>query len=164
MNVSKYLQRKPNEEVLAVMRGSLIPLWSNIVLIFVWLVLPFFLLFPLFQMRLFGVVIFFLLIFSGLFYAFRFYVCWQETLLVVTDLRVVDIDRPGLFTRTVSEVRYDQIRDVSYTIKGLWPTLFHYGTLVISVKGSAINVEVYAIRHPESAHNLLNELRHVESI
>ena len=161
MNVSKYLQLKPDEEVLAIIRGSLIPLWSKITLAFVWLVLPFFLLFPLFQMRLFGVLIFFLLLFSGIIYAFRLYVSWRETVFMVTDLRMIDIDRPGLFGRTISEVRYDQIRDLSYNIKGLWPTLCNYGTLVIEVRGSVINVEVYHVRRLKAVHELLSDLRHV---
>lgn len=162
MDAAKWFALKPGEEVLALVRGSLIPLWSKILLAFIWLVLPFFLLFPLFHMHLIGVIIFFTLLFSGMVYAFRFYVSWHETVMIITDLRIVDVDRPGLFGHVVSEVRYDQIRDASYRIRGVWPTLFHYGTLTIQVSGSKIHLEVYNVRHPQKAHDLINDLRHAE--
>ncbi len=163
MDVAKWVQLKSGEEVLAIVRGSLLPFWAKILLAFLWLVLPFFLLFPLFHMHLVGVVVFFLLLFSGIIYAFRLYLTWHETVLILTDLRIIDIDRPGLFGHVVSEARYDQVRDASYRIHGVWATLFRYGTLVIKVTGSQINLEVYNVRHPEKAHDLINDLRHVET-
>lgn len=163
MDITKLIQLKPNEEVLAVVHGSLIPLASKILLAFVWLVLPFFLLFPLFAMHVVGVVIFFLLLFSAIIYVFRLYLSWQETVFILTDHRMIDIDRPGLFGRVVSEARYDQVRDTSYRIHGVFPTLFRYGTLVIQISGSKINLEVYNVRHPQKTYDLINDLRHVEN-
>ena len=48
MDITKLIQLKPKEEVMLIVHGSLIPLWSKIVVAFVWLVLPF-LLFPCFK-------------------------------------------------------------------------------------------------------------------
>ncbi len=162
MHVSRLIQLKPDEEVLMTVRGSLIPLWSKLTLAFVWLVLPFFLLFPLFHMHLIGVVLFFVLLFSGIVYAFRLYVMWQETVFVLTDQRLIDIDRTGLFGREVSEARYAQVRDVSFAIRGVWPTLFRYGTLTLRIIGSPVDLVVYHVRRPQKPHDLINDLRHVE--
>lgn len=153
------IQLKANETVLLTVRATLIPWWSRIMLAFVWLVLPFFLLFPLFQMQVFGAIIFIGLLGSGLIYAYRTFLLWHGSVCVITDLRVVDIDRRGIFSRLVSEVALAEIEDVSYAIKGLVPTVFRYGTVTIKVKGSTIALQIYHVRRPLQVHDLLNELR-----
>ena len=164
MDVTKLIQLKPEEEVIMVVHGSLIPLWSKIVLAFLWLTMPFFLLFPLFSLHLFGIVLFFVLLGSGLFYSYRAFLSWYQSVFIVTDRRIIDVDRRGIFSRVVSEATFAQIQDASYHIKGIWPTLLRYGNIVIRIVGNGIELEVFNVRHPAKVHDLINDLRntHVE--
>lgn len=162
MDASKLIELKGEEQVLLTVHGSLIPLWSKILLAFVWLVLPFFLLFPLFRMHLLGIIIFLLLLFSALLYAYRTFQIWHDSVFLVTDRRLVDMDRRGLWARVVSEVSYPDVEDVSYAIDGLFATIFRYGTLTVQMAGNAVELQVYNVRHPAKVHNLINDLRREE--
>ncbi len=142
-----------------IVHGSLIPLWSKIVVAFVWLVLPFFLLFPLFQMRLFGAILFLILLVSALLYAYRTFLVWHDSIFVVSDRRIVDVDRRGLWRRVVSEANLLEIEDVSYVIQGFWATIFRYGTVNVRVKGNNVELQIFNVRRPAKVHDLINDLR-----
>lgn len=159
MDITKLIKIKSGEEVMLVVHGSLIPLWSKIAVAFVWLVLPFFLLFPLFQMHLFGVVLFFLLLVSALLYAYRTFRIWHDSVFVVSDRRLVDVDRRGLFSRVVSEASLLEVEDVSYVVQGFWATIFRYGTVNVRVKGNNVELQVFNVRRPAKVHDLINDLR-----
>ncbi len=159
MNVAKRIQLKPDEEVLMIVHASLIPLWPKVFLAFVWLTLPFFLLFPLFHMQWFGAGVFFLLLVSGMCYAYRAFVMWYESVFFVTDGRIIDIDQSGLFHRVVSEAGHAQIRDVAYEIHGFWATILRYGDVTMHIRGSQVDLEIFHVRHPAKVHDLINDLR-----
>lgn len=159
MDVSKLIHLKPEEEVLMVVHQSLIPLWPKFLLSFVWLVLPFFLLYPLFQLKTPGIILFLVLLASGLYYAARTFLMWHRSVFVVTDRRLIDVDRRGLFVRVVSEAPYRQVQDVSYSINGLWATIFRYGTLVVEISSNGVNLEVFNVYKPSAVHDLIHDLR-----
>jgi hypothetical protein len=150
---------KPHEEILATVRQSLIPNSGKFLLFVVWILVPFFFLFPLFHQGVGGVIVFFGLALSGLFFLLRQYIRWSGTTLVLTDKRVVDIERRGFFDRVVTEVAYMQIDESSYRIKGFWATVFRYGALRFELAGSAADIEFRHISRPSRIHNLVNDLR-----
>ncbi len=154
-----FFQLKPHEEILETVRESLVPHTMKIVLLFVWFVLPFFFLFPLFQEGIFGVVIFFLVLCSAVVVILRTYFRWTRTVLVVTDMRIVDIDQNGFFDRTVTEATYQQIDEVNYRVKGFFSTIFRYGTIRVHVRGSAADIEFKHILRPARIHDLINDVR-----
>ena len=153
------LHLKEGEELILAVHGSLLALAPKIALAFVWLGLPFFLLFPLFHMRTFGVILFVILLLTGGFYAYRLYKMWSDTVFFVTDQRVVDFDRPGLTRHVVSEASLNQIREISYEIDGFWATILRYGTLNIQIRGSEVDLTVFNVRHPSKIQELIHEVR-----
>lgn len=159
MKPEKLIQPKPDEQILAVIHEDVIPYVPWMTLFFVWIVAPFFLLFPLFEQGLIGVIIFVALLGSGLFVGFRRYFTWQHTVFVITDQRVVDVDQRGFFDRTYSEIGHHDIQDVTFRIKGILPTIFRYGTLVVKTAGSAADLEMRRVRYPAKFHDLINDLR-----
>ncbi len=150
---------KPHEEILAVVRQSLIPLFWKFLLFTLWLIIPFFFLFPLFREGVWGVVVFFALVISGFALLLRQYMRWHGTTFIVTDRRVVDIDQRGFFDRIVTEAPYSQIDEASYRVKGFWATVFRYGSIRLDLAGSAADIKFERVYRPARIHNLINDLR-----
>ncbi|MBI5794248.1 PH domain-containing protein [Candidatus Uhrbacteria bacterium] len=159
MEAPKFLELKAREEVLEVVHGTLTPRLPKFFLCVVWLVLPFFLLFPLWKQGTIGIVIFFLWIASGIILLFRQYLKWSRTLFVITDQRVVDQEQKGFFNRVVTQTRYDQIDEVSYQVKGIVPTLLRYGTVRLELHGASADIVVPHVLRPAYITDLLNDLR-----
>ncbi len=133
--------------------------WPSMLITFVLIVLPFFFLFPLFDLGWWGLLIFIAMILIGLIYGLRQALKWYYNVFVVTDKRVIDIDQRGLFDRTVSAVPYQNIEDVSYRIKGVGQTIFRYGNVMVDTASSSANLVVQKIRHPHVLQELISELR-----
>jgi uncharacterized membrane protein YdbT with pleckstrin-like domain len=114
---------------------------------------PFFFMLPLFDLGGYGLVLFVLFLVAGTFWGVRTIFRWFWTVLVVTNQRIVDIDQKGLFDRVVSEASFDKIQDVSYARRGVWATLFNYGTLVIQTAGSTAHLEQYYVRRPQDVQH-----------
>lgn len=157
--IDKAVQLKPEEEVLEVVHEDLVPRLPGFALLFVWFVIPFFFLFPLFREGWVGVLIFFALAGSAAVMAARAYVKWANTVLVLTDRRVIDVERRAFFDRVISETPYAHIDDVTYRVKGIAPTLFRYGDLRVHVAGSAADIEFRRVARPSRVHDLINDLR-----
>lgn len=152
-------QLKPHEEILEIVRESMIPRAPKFSLYVLWLVVPFFFLFALFREGIVGVVIFFLVLVTALVFSWRAFFRWSNTVLVVTDMRIVDIDQKGFFDRTVTETSYKQIDEVNYRMKGFFSTIFRYGTIRLHLRGSAADIEFQSIVRPARIHDLINDLR-----
>ena len=124
------------------------------------IVAPFFFLFPLFRTGPAGVVVFGTLVLVGVFVAVRSLVMWDGDVFIVTDIRIVDVDQKGLFSRTVSEVKLDDIQDVSWSKSGIIHALFNVGDLKIQTSSGALVIEAAFIPRPRELHSLVNDLRH----
>lgn len=159
MSLEKALNLKDDEQVLYVAHQFPFTYWPSMLITFVLIVLPFFFLFPLFDLGWWGLLIFIAMILVGLIYGLRQALKWYYNVFVVTDKRVVDIDQRGLFDRTVSAVPYQNIEDVSYRIKGVWQTVFRYGNVMVDTSSSSANLAVQKIRHPHILQELISELR-----
>lgn len=55
---------------------------------------------------------------------------------LVTDHHIINIEQQSMFMRTVSKEELDRIQDVTSEIKGLFATIFNYGTVTIQTAGS----------------------------
>lgn len=144
---------RDGEEVVAVVRRSPYAMLGRIAAVLLFLCAPFFFLVPLFRIETWGGWIFFIMLFIGCVIAIRSALLYAFNALVMTHERVVDLDQRGLFHRTVSDATYARIQDVSFTVKGVRQTLFHYGTLSIETAGSATRIVVPGIGHPEEVHD-----------
>ncbi|NQV90465.1 PH domain-containing protein [Candidatus Uhrbacteria bacterium] len=159
MDVPKYIELKPREEVQEVVHTSLIPRFWKLALLIIWTILPFFLAFPLWREGSWGVGVFCVWLLSGLIVLGRTYFMWARTVFLITDKRVIDHDQKGFFYRVVTEARYDQIDEVSYYVKGIVPTLFRFGTLSLQLRGASADIQVDHVSHPDRLTNLINDFR-----
>jgi uncharacterized membrane protein YdbT with pleckstrin-like domain len=150
---------KEGEELVEIVRRFYVSyLWQAIVALIL-ILLPFFLMFPLFRWGWPGVVSFFVLLVLGVIYGIRQTLIYFLNALVITDQRIIDFDQSGLFSRVVSEATYDKIQDVSFSIKGVWQTLYHFGDLRIQTAANHITLEIYDIANPQRVQNLIVDLQ-----
>jgi hypothetical protein len=159
MNLEQVIQLKPEEEILMVNREVVLPRLPKILLLALWFLLPFFFLFPLFRIGWIGVVLFLLLVIPAAVFLFRAYRTWSDTLLIITDLRVVDVERRGLFDTEVCEASHADIDEVTFRIKGFFPTLLRYGVVEMKVAGAAADIEFRRLKQPAKVHDLIADLR-----
>jgi hypothetical protein len=149
----------PNEQILEIVHEDIVPSLPWWIFLFVWIVAPFFFLFPLFKQGPAGIIFLAVLVCSGVFVAARSQRSRAGTMTVVTDQRVVDIVQRGFSDRAITEVNHEDVVEVSYRVKGLFPTIFRFGTVIIRTAGERADVAVLRVHRPIDLHNLLNDLR-----
>lgn len=152
------IKLKEGEKILLVVRQTPIAFANSILIGTLLFLLPFFLLFPLFTRGKWGVAGFIVLVSIAAVFSFYRFVDWYFNCGVVTSQRVIDIDQKGLFQRTVSEVPYYKIDDVSYNIKGLRQTMFRYGNVVVAIKGYRSSVTLRNVARPAMIQELILEV------
>jgi hypothetical protein len=158
MHIERIIQMKPEEEILQVVHEDVLARVPVFILLFLWFLVPFFFLFPLFRLGWIGVVIFLALLASALVVGWRSVLRWTRTMLVVTDKRVIDIEQRGLFDRIVTEAPYSHVDEVSYRVKGMIPTMFGYGDINIKLSGSAADIAFRRVHRPSKLQDLVNDL------
>lgn len=79
-------------------------------------------------------------------------------LIIVTDRRLVDINQEQLFQRRISELTLSDIQDASSETKGIFPTIFGYGTIEIQTAGARDNFCMRNLRYPYELRALILDL------
>ncbi|MFA7653704.1 MAG: hypothetical protein WCX97_01515 [Candidatus Magasanikbacteria bacterium] len=79
--------------------------------------------------------------------------------LVVTDERVVDIVRPGLFEEYLTTIGFFDIKDIFVSRRGVLSTLFGCGRVTIATKSGELMIETDIIARPQSVVNTILETR-----
>ena len=67
---------------------------------------------------------------------------------IITNKRLIDVEQIGLFSRSVSETRLEKIQDVTYEVKGVFATIFHYGSINVQTAGADKNFMINHISDP----------------
>lgn len=153
------LNVKEGEEVRALIRRTPIVAIVPILVSAVFIIAPFFFLYPLLKFGVAGSLIVTVSLLVGIIYGFRTLWVQQLNAFLLTPERIIDIDQRGLFHKVVSETTFDKVQDVSYVIKGVGPTMFRYGTVVIQTAGNAANLELEGVRFPQRVQELIVRLQ-----
>lgn len=130
------------------------------------LIAIFFLFIPLWNLKLWiwdihivGQTIFFIGLAFAPIYFLRAYVIWHGTMLIITNQRIIDVERRGFFDRIVSEVPYESLSDVSYRSKGLVEMTAGIGSITFQLFSGNDNVCFKHIMNPAALHKEILELR-----
>jgi hypothetical protein len=155
-----------DEEVKDVVRqytARLVPPFAVLALLYIF---AFFFFVPLWNLRLWswdiavvGKTIFFGALIFGFIYFLRAYVIWRGTTLIITNQRIIDVDRRGFFDRIVSEVPYQSLSDVSYRSKGIIEMTANIGTITFQLFSGNENVSFEHMMNPAALHKQILELR-----
>lgn len=150
---------KPNEVIIEIIKKYFLTYFWQIFFSLIFTLLPFFLLYLLFQWGKWGIIIFSLLLTVGLFSWLRFLIIYYFNNLIITNQRLIYYQQSGLFHRKVFEVFLDKIQDISYEINGFWPTLLKYGTLNIQIINSNTIIKIDHLKSPAKIQNLINSIK-----
>ncbi|MBI4449896.1 PH domain-containing protein [Candidatus Uhrbacteria bacterium] len=159
MNFIKRFKLREGEQVVAVVRRSVLAYAAPAALALLCAFLAFFLIVPLIARGKFGVGIFVLLLALAIVMAFRVLWFWYWTAFVVTDARIIDSDQRGIFHRRISEARFNAIEDIAIEIRGILATVFHLGSIRIQTAGAQATIELRTVPRPELVHELLGRLQ-----
>lgn len=87
----------------------------------------------------------YLLVWSGIFYALTMYTLdvW-----IVTNHRIIDSTQNGFFSRTVSELHLSRIQDISVQTKGVIQTFANFGDLQVQTAGAEEKFKFSQIPNP----------------
>lgn len=144
-----------DETLIEIVRRHPITMTGSFIMVGILVILDFFFLTWLFSQGLWGIILFALALLFSFFMGFRTWVVWSKNAFIITTKRVVDIDQHGFFHKVVSECNYDKIQDVSFTVRGIWATLFHFGGIQIQTAGNVANLELKYLKNPNRIQELI---------
>ncbi|MFA4871878.1 MAG: hypothetical protein WC610_02360 [Patescibacteria group bacterium] len=147
----KNINLREGEKIKRIVRRSIWHYFWPIILAIILIILPFFLIYPLFQKGWWGMAIFFLLLVIGVWLILRIYFSHFFTVFVMTNMRIIDIDHRGLFNQVVTEALYGKIGDVSCESKGAVNAILRLGDIYINLLNKGrVKLKLSAIKNSQS--------------
>ena len=64
-------------------------------------------------------------------YAFLVWIDYYFDVWIITNERVINIEQKGLFVRSVSELKFSRIQDVTSEVRGMLPTILNFGDVKV---------------------------------
>lgn len=150
---------KEDEELVIIVRKYPLVFFGPILITAIFIIAPFFFLYPLFHAGWWGVALFFIILIFGIIYGLRQFIIYSFNVFVITNKRIIDINQRGFFDRVVSESRYDKIQDISLRIKGILQTFFHYGSVIIQTASKDANLELEGVKNPAKIQEIIYEIQ-----
>ncbi len=87
----------------------------------------------------------------------RYYI-WRMNTLIITNQRIIENKQYGIFSKTVTELLYRDISEVSYTKKGISAALSNFGDIMIRTV-SENEIVIDKIASPEQVVEVINQTR-----
>lgn len=102
----------------------------------------------------------------GFFLAFLFFfpswIAWYYSIFIVTDQRLIQITRRGLFHKTVVDMNLNQIQSMNYQISGLQETLLKFGTIMVQTYMG--DLVIHDVHHPEKVQKSIAKILREQGI
>jgi hypothetical protein len=83
---------------------------------------------------------------------------WRMDALIITDQRVVENEQRGFFSKTVTELLYRDILEISYTKEGISASLYNFGDIKIRTAAES-EIVFEKIPNPAEAVEIINRIR-----
>ena len=134
MNYNKYYKKincVEDEEIVSIIHAHWLSKIQTLLVSFLFFAVPLFFMFYLISQGKIGVSIFVTSLVVGLIYSYREWYLWTYNVFIITTHKIVDLDQRGLLKRSVSEVPYEKIVDISFEHEGLLDTMFGMGTITV---------------------------------
>ncbi len=84
---------------------------------------------------------------------------WQNNILLITTSRVIDLDQRGFFERRAIEASFDKIQDIRYVVRGVWSTMFRFGTISLFTAGKSEPLDLDFVAQPADVQRQLADLQ-----
>ncbi len=163
--------QKDNESIIMIVRRHWFDIFKQMLLIFFMLAalfgslvyLP--LLFPIFTETTMRSLFIFLENSFALFIWIILFLVWIDyyfDVWIITTKRIVNIDQKGLFIRTVSELEFDKIQDVTTEVTGVISTFLNFGNVYIQTAGEKERFVFKQVPNPYAIKDLIMNLEEKE--
>lgn len=83
---------------------------------------------------------------------------WKRNALIITDQRLVENEQLGLFSKTVTELLYEDVRQISYDKRGVNASLYDFGDIKIRT-ASDNEIVLPQIAQPDEVVDTINKIR-----
>jgi uncharacterized integral membrane protein len=74
------------------------------------------------------------------------WISWYYSIFIVTNQRLIQITRKGLFNKTVVDLGLSQIQSLNYEVRGMQATLLGFGTIMVQTYMG--DLVVHEVHHP----------------
>lgn len=88
---------------------------------------------------------------------YKYYI-WRNNVLIITNQRIVENEQRGFFSKTVTELLYGDIREISYSKDGMSASLYDYGDLKIRTAADS-DIIIEKIADPDETVEIINQIR-----
>ncbi len=153
---SKRISLRPDEEIILILHHHPITYWKRILLTAFLILLAFFLMFFLLSLGPIGVALFLALLLTGIFYGLREFYIWYFNVFIITNQRIFDLDQKGFFNKTVSELSFEKIQDICYSVNGIWQVILKLGT--VKIQSTAVKLVIKNVSHVVQVNQILTDL------
>ncbi|MDD5396923.1 MAG: PH domain-containing protein [Candidatus Moranbacteria bacterium] len=92
-------------------------------------------------------------------FGFLIWVDYYFDIWIITSERIVNIEQKGLFTRHVSELRYNKIEDITTEVTGFFPTILNFGDVKIQTAAEEAEFRFRTVSDPYRIKNIIMELQ-----
>jgi hypothetical protein len=147
------------EEVIGLIRRSRWMYAWSFTIGALWILLPIVLFFPLIRLGWFGWGLLVVGLLTGFVYLFAVRSRWHETILLITNERIVDIDRSHWRRRFVYEWPVHDVGKVTVESGGFILGLLRLKTLQIAMKNPKLRIEFHGVKKAERVKQLLDEVQ-----
>ncbi|EKD56954.1 MAG: hypothetical protein ACD_58C00038G0006 [uncultured bacterium] len=96
-----------------------------------------------------------LAIIAGLTIYYRY--LWKHDVYVLTDQRIIDINRTNIFQKDVTEFSLDKIQNVTYNQHGPIPMMVNFGEVIIETAGEFKNVKIELAPNPSAIQQKVSQ-------
>lgn len=76
---------------------------------------------------------------------------------IITNQRILSVEQKGLFRRTVTELRYGQIQDITSDVSGIIATFFQFGNIKIQSAAEEERMILKQITHPIETRRVISD-------
>lgn len=92
-------------------------------------------------------------------YGFFIWIDYYFDIWIITEERIINIEQKGLFIRSMSEVKFNRIQDVTAEEKGAIPTMLDYGDVYIQ---TAAEKERFVFRKVPNPYGLKDMIMNMQ--
>lgn len=92
-------------------------------------------------------------------FAFFIWIDYYFDIWIITSEKIVNVEQKGLFIRSLSELKFERIQDVTVEVTGILPTMLNYGDVYIQTAGEKERFIFRRISEPYSIKDLIMNLQ-----
>ncbi|EKD46870.1 MAG: hypothetical protein ACD_67C00034G0003 [uncultured bacterium] len=92
-------------------------------------------------------------------YSFLIWVDYYFDIWIITTERIVNVEQKGMFSREVSELRYNKIEDITTEVVGFLPTVINFGDVRIQTAAENTEFRFRTVSDPYHVKSIIMELQ-----